>query len=131
MLVRVVALILILSLLACGSTSAASDSSGRMIKRFVDLPNWDVDGMAQQADAVIIGTLTREMGTKREIAHSFDNEVRLFSIFKDYEVEIERFIYPIDAPSPQIAIITEAGYASDDETVQVVDSEPEPDFKSV
>jgi hypothetical protein len=126
MLIRVGALILILLLVACAS--GVSNSSGRMLQISGLLPNWDVDGMVQRADAVIIGAITKELGTK-EIPGSLET-VQFAYVFNDYEVAVERFLYPSEISSQQIAILTQAGPASKDSSVQVVVGEEKPEFKA-
>jgi hypothetical protein len=122
--IQTAVLMLVFSLLAC--SSGASDSNGRVVQVFGLLPNWDVDGIVRESNAIVIGTITREIGTK-EIPRSL-HTVESVYVFEDYEVAVERLIYPSDAHPQEIAILTQAGVATKDDSVKVVVGEEKPNF---
>ncbi len=82
--------------------------------------------MVAHSDAVVVGTIIRKMGTKRSPnGYSTDYDY----VFKDYELEVEQSIFPSGLPQ-RIAILTEAGIASNDSNLQVSRAVKGPEFEA-
>jgi hypothetical protein len=97
-----------------------------MLKVYESLPNWSLDEMVAHSDAVVVGTVVRKMGTKRSPnGYSADYDY----VFKDYELAVEQSVFPSGLPQ-RIAILTEAGIASNDSNLQVSRAVKGPEFEA-
>ncbi len=73
------------------------------------MPNWTLAEMVDRSDAIIIGTISRELSVK-EIPIGSDDGRTLASIVADYEVQVERTLHPSKGDFPStIAVSTTGG----------------------
>jgi hypothetical protein len=72
------------------------------------MPNWSIDEMMDRSDAVVIGTITRELGSK-EIPIGSDDGRNLISVVVDYEVEVENVLLPTQGDFPTMIAVSTTG----------------------
>ena len=92
-----------------GSTVAEGDT---VVRAFGLLPNWDVEDMVKRSDAVVIGMVSRDLGSKQET--EFNDPPRFNYNFKDYELTVEEVIYSRADLPERIAILVEDGLSAVD-----------------
>ena len=81
-------------------------------------PNWNVAGMVKRADAIVIGTVKKELGTKRE---PVGGEARpsIYFQYKDYEMTVEQAVHPPTGMPGSIAILVESGVVASDSSIEI------------
>ena len=90
-------------------------------------PNWGVEDMVKRVDAVVIGTVKRELALKQ--APGGDDDPPLFyHQYKDYEVSVEEAIYPKAGLPENIAILVEAGAVASDSSIAIHGNDDVPSF---
>ncbi len=56
-------------------------------------PNWDLEAMVKRSDAVVIVSFTKDLGSKRQPGEN-EEPPRFDFLFKDFELTVEKFLYP-------------------------------------
>lgn len=106
---------------------AAPDSAKELVRPHYTRPAWSVQEMVDLSDAVLIGSITRDLGGKTmDVAGQDDLDYK----FKDYAFEVTEVLYPkIDDGFPStVAILVEDGMSSTDPNVKVITSDDDPVF---
>ena len=113
---------------ADGQPAAPTVSEGEtIVKTFGLLPSWDIEDMVKRSDAVVIGMISRDLGTKQE--PGIGEPPRFYYKYKDYELTVEEVLLSgADLPE-RIAILVEDG-ASTVEGSRVVGMDDIPTFQS-
>ena len=75
-------------------------------------PNWDVEDMVKQSDAIVVGAISRELGSKQE--PGFGDTTRFYYDYKDYELTIQEVLHSSTDLPEQIAILAEVGVSTDE-----------------
>ena len=121
----------LVSVLGCSTTQPGHQtvdgehSEGMVVMVDGLLPPWDLGDMVKQSDAIVMGVLKSEIGTKT--APGGANDPPRFSYeFTDYEVRVERVFYPKDGLPGTIAVLAETGAVPAGETDHVVTSDEIP-----
>ncbi len=124
----VVASVLLLALvgvLGCSAAQSAVPATGDQISEdymvMVDglLPPWDLDDMVKQADAIVMGTLKAELGTK-EAPGGVSDPPKFNYEFTDYRLEVSKALHPKDALADFIAVMAETGAVPVGDNVHVL-----------
>ena len=123
-----VLVVLSVGLIACGQERAINQHTPDIVIEVSGTrPNWDVAEMVNRADAVVIGTLTGDLGSKT--APADDDDPPLFHYqYKDYSMSIDESLYPEKGMQDSIAILVEAGAAGTDDSVLVRGDDDVPAF---
>lgn len=90
------------------------------------LPEWDLEDMVQRSDAVAIGILEEELGTKTEPGGLNDPPTYKHE-FTDYKLTVETAFYPSTLPE-QIAVLAETGVTPGNDNIVVMAHEGVPTF---
>lgn len=99
---------------AGGHYDGQIDSEGERTRLiFSQKPTWGLEDMVRRSDAVVIGELTRDLGDKKQPGDD-PASPRFFFAFKDYELTIERAVYPGPDFPERIAVLLEEGVVSAD-----------------
>jgi hypothetical protein len=94
-----------------GEQPSADTDSGSRLMVLGQKPTWDLEEMVERSDAVVIGTLTRDLGDKiLTIGEPGDPDFDF--VFKDYELTLERSIYPESGFPDTVAVLIEDGVRS-------------------
>ena len=111
------AALLAVGLVGCstgGHYDGPIDSEGEQtLLVFGQKPTWGLEDMVRRSDAVVIGELTRDLGDKKQPGDD-PASPRFFFTFKDYELTVERAVYPGPDFPERIAVLLEEGVASAD-----------------
>ena len=91
------------------------------------LPDWDLEDMVERSDAIAIGVLETDLGTKQE-AGGLNDPPSYYYEFTDYKFEIERDFYPGTLPA-NIAVMAETGVASGEEGLEVFGFDGVPNYE--
>ncbi len=102
---------------ACGKPESPAPSqteakgANSVITVHGHLPNLSLKEMVAESDAVVIGTLDEELGTK--LKHG-GNEPRpkFYYQYKDFRLAVEDALYPKDTFPAEIAVLVETGIVS-------------------
>jgi hypothetical protein len=103
-------LVLSLTPVACGGSSEATDegaSDDRVVASLGLCPDWNIDDMAKRSDAIIVGTVVAELGTKQD-SGPYEDTSDLVNVYKDVQIDVERFIHPASATPESIAVLFNA-----------------------
>jgi hypothetical protein len=72
------------------------------------MPDWSLDEVLGKSEAVVIGTISRKLGTK-EIPIGTDDGMTLVSIVVDYEVKVEQTLLPDASEFPTTIAVSTTG----------------------
>ena len=122
-LVMIMALVLPLLLVACAATQNVLTVS------HASMPDWDLDEMVERSDAVVVGTISRELASKGVPSGPPDDLDSLVLIFTDYELEVQRYLYPPLASPRTIAIMGVGGETEHKGTLVSFGLDQEPQFE--
>ena len=96
-----------------GQTAGPTVSEGETVVRiFGTRPNWDVEDMVKRSDAVAIGMISRDLGTKQQ--PGFGEPPQLYYKYKDYEFTVEEALHSTADLPERIAILVEDGASAVD-----------------
>ena len=115
-------LCLLLGLSGC-SGAGASEGPGeeRIVVEVLGLnPSWNLEEMAARSDAIVIGMVSRELGSK-EFPEPVGGgeEPRYAWRFLDYELEVETVLKPRSLQSDVLALMIGAGIVPTREGIEV------------
>ena len=106
-------LMLILTVLSAGcsangqSAVPTASEGDTVVKVFGTRPKWDVEDMLKQSDAVVIGTVSRDLGAKQQPGTG--EPPKLYYKYKDYEFMVEEVLNSKASLPERIAILIEDG----------------------
>ena len=92
------------------------------------LPSLDLEGMVEFTDAVVVGTLTADLGTKLHPGDANDPP-HYYVEFKEYELTVERSLYPESGFPDKIALLIQVGAVSGNSLIQVIGDSDLPTFQ--
>ncbi len=110
---------------AYGTQSQPTGQSTLLISGL--LPDWDLEDMVERSDAIAIGVITTNLGTKSE-AGGLNDPPSYYYQFTDYKLEVERDFYPGTLPE-NIAFLAETGVTPGKEDIKVVGYEGVPSYE--
>ncbi len=91
-------------------------------------PSWDVEDMVKRSDAVVIGMISRDLGTKQQPGQG--DPPKLYYTFKDYEITVEEVLYSEADLPRRIAVLAETGASAAAEGVTVVGDDDIPTLQA-
>ena len=102
------ALVLVLALVGCSAAAAPSSESNESVLMVTGLmPDWDIDEMVRRSDAVVIGTLAEELGTKTYPGSAPPGESPKYQDqFKVFEFAVESTFYSANKLPDSIVVLT-------------------------
>ena len=129
--VLLMGLCLLLGLSGC-SGAGASEGPGeeRIVVEVLGLnPSWNLEEMAARSDAIVIGMVSRELGSKEfpEPAGR-GGEPRYAWRFLDYELEVETVLKPRSLQSDVLALMIGAGIVPTREGIDVYSNFEDPEL---
>lgn len=94
-------------------------------------PEWDLNEMVRRSDAVVIGTLTEDLGIKTRSGVAGGGESPKYNDqFRDYKLTLETVFYPSSGLPANLAVLTGPKRVAVSTTTQVVDhNEKKPEFE--
>ena len=110
-----------------GLGAAGQHPEGQILMIDGLLPPWDLTDMVKQSDAIVVGTLQDELGTRTSPGGSSDPP-RFSYEFTDYKIEVTKVLHPKDGISSSIAVMAETGVVSAEENVQVLSNDDVPEY---
>ena len=103
------------------------DADGKPMVHIMGLlPDWDLEDMVQRSDAVAIGILQEDLGTKTEPGGLNDPPTYYYE-FTDYKFTVETAFYPRTLPD-QIAVLAETGAVPGNDNIFVQGHDGVPTF---
>ncbi len=115
-------LCLLLGFPGCSGAGASEDpSEDRIVVEVLGLlPSWNLEEMVARSDAIVIGRVSRELGSK-EFPEPFGRggEPRYAWRFLDYELEVETVLKPLSLQSEVVALMIGAGIVPAREGIEV------------
>ena len=120
--VLLMGLCLLLGLSGCSGAGASEDpGEDRIVVEVLGLlPSWNLEEMVARSDAIVIGRVSRELGSKEfpEPAGR-GGEPRYAWRFLDYELEVETVLKPRSLQSEVLALMIGAGIVPAREGIEV------------
>lgn len=118
----------VVGLMGCSAGSSPIQSTGKTTLHLDGLlPDWNLEEMVEQSDAIAIGVITTDLGSKRE-AGGINDPPTYYYEFTDYKLKVERDFHPGTLPD-NIAFLAETGVAAAPEAIDVVGFESVPDYE--
>lgn len=118
----------VVGLMGCSAGSSPIQSTGKTTLHLDGLlPDWDLEEMVENSDAIAIGVITTNLGTKRE-AGGINDPPTYYYEFTDYKLEVERDFHPGTLPD-NIAFLAETGVAAASADIDVVGFESVPGYE--
>ncbi len=115
----------------CSGAGASEDpGEDRIVVEVSGLtPSWNLDQMVAQSDAIVIGRVSRELGSKEfpELLGGGE-ESRFAWSFLDYELEVETVLKPQSLQSDVVALMIGAGIVPAREGIEVTSNFEEPEL---
>ena len=123
------ALVLTLALVACSAAAPSSEPTESVVMVTSLMPDWNLDEMVRRSDAVVIGTLAEELGTRTYPGSAPPGESPKYQEeFKDFEFAVERTIYSAKKLPDSILVLTGPRSVPVDDHKKVVEDKDIPTF---
>ena len=123
------ALVLALALVGCSAAAPSSEPTESVVMVTGLMPDWTLDEMVRRSDAVVIGTLAEELGTKTYPGSAPPGESPKYNEkFKDFEFAVERTFYSAKKLPGSIVVLTGPQPVPADDHKRVAEDKDIPTF---
>ena len=120
--------LVVIGLIGCSTGTVPIQSTGKSTLHIDGvLPDWDLEEMVEQSDAIAIGIIKTNLGSKRE-AGGINDPPTYYYEFTDFKLEVERDFHPGTLPE-NIAFLAETGLSAADDNIAVVGFEGVPEYE--
>ncbi len=123
------ALVLALALVGCSAAAPSSEPTESVVMVTGLMPDWNLDEMVRRSDAVVIGTLAEELGTKTYPGSAPPGESPKYNErFKDFEFTVESTFYSAKKLPDFIVVLTGPQSVPADDHKRVAEEKDIPTF---